>query len=386
MAVCESIDFSLVPLVALRTKTRCTISQMLNGTKVIPSPSGLPRDWRGLAHIASVALPIGNSCDPTSAVLEKWINSMASFKDLLEAFVEIDRWDVLYDITASIEMDAKFFFNSKPCDKKVEANNEDIDKLILTVDDISLAQNGLELQYYDAFLLYSETDGDFALEVVNKLENKYGLKLCVKDRDLVGGISFEHEAIMRLISERCNRLIIIVSPSFLNSPANKFFVTYAQAIGIERGQRKIIPCIYKKLFLPPQLSCYYVLDYTRKSQLCNFWERLYKSVTSLPKDTRKNLESVTIKEIKDDEEENKLSLAMKVPDNWDCPAKNHTKESIKSDENENQLSIKRLEDRSACTSKGQSHSLLSKVLPKSLKEKSRTKRLFKKKKEALLAS
>lgn len=36
-------DFSQVPLSALKTKTRCLLSQMLNAIKIIPSPSGLPR-------------------------------------------------------------------------------------------------------------------------------------------------------------------------------------------------------------------------------------------------------------------------------------------------------------------------------------------------------
>lgn len=57
-------------------------------------------------------------------------------------------------------------------------------------------------------------------------------QLCLKDRDLIGGVTFEHEAVMTLISERCNRLIVIVSTNFLKSPANKFFLNYAQALGI----------------------------------------------------------------------------------------------------------------------------------------------------------
>lgn len=60
---------------------------------------------------------------------------------------------------------------------------------------------------------------------------KYIFQLCLKDQ-LLGGIIFEHEAVMKLISERCNRLIIIISPNFLKSPANKFFLNYAQALGI----------------------------------------------------------------------------------------------------------------------------------------------------------
>lgn len=119
-------------------------------------------------------------------------------------------------------------------------------------DDLHRLRQGLENQYYDAFLLYADEDVNFATEMVDRLENRYKLKvkrqnsqiikkikytevvfqLCLKDRDLIGGVTFEHEAVMTLISERCNRLIVIVSSNFLKSPANKFFLNYAQALGI----------------------------------------------------------------------------------------------------------------------------------------------------------
>jgi len=65
-----------------------------------------------------------------------------------------------------------------------------------------------------------------------KLNCKHCFQLCLKDRDLVAGVEFEHEAVMKLISERCNRLLIIVSPNFLKSSANKFFLNYTQALSI----------------------------------------------------------------------------------------------------------------------------------------------------------
>lgn len=130
-------------------------------------------------------------------------------------------------------------------------------------DDQFRIERGEGKQHYDAFLLYADEDEEFAQEMIENLETKNNLKvtamfhslnihylktehteyefkynnllffqLCLKERDLVAGISFEHEAIMRLISERCNRLITIISPDFLKSPANKFFVNYAQATGI----------------------------------------------------------------------------------------------------------------------------------------------------------
>lgn len=46
------------------------------------------------------------------------------------------------------------------------------------------------------------------------------------------GLTFEHNAIIQLISERCNRLLVVLSPNFSKSPVNKFFLNYAQAVSI----------------------------------------------------------------------------------------------------------------------------------------------------------
>ena len=99
-------------------------------------------------------------------------------------------------------------------------------------DDQFRIERGEETQHYDAFLLYAEEDTDFALQMIEHLEKENNLKLCLKDRDLIAGISFEHTAIMKLISERCNRLITVISPEFLRSTANTFFINFAQATGI----------------------------------------------------------------------------------------------------------------------------------------------------------
>lgn len=57
-------------------------------------------------------------------------------------------------------------------------------------------------------------------------------QLCIRDRDLIGGLQFEHDAIIKLIAERCRRLVVVVSSNFLKSKANKFFVTFAQALAL----------------------------------------------------------------------------------------------------------------------------------------------------------
>lgn len=79
--------------------------------------------------------------------------------------------------------------------------------------------------------MFDDDDIIVATELIEKLEKDYKLKLCVTERDLVGG-SLEFDAATRLITERCNRLIVIISPAFLESQANKFFLKFAQALGI----------------------------------------------------------------------------------------------------------------------------------------------------------
>ena len=67
----------------------------------------------------------------------------------------------------------------------------------------------------------------------------YEFQLCVKERDLLPGVMFEHEAVGRLIEQRCNRLLVIFSPSFLESEGNQFLVSFTQALAL--GEYQINP-------------------------------------------------------------------------------------------------------------------------------------------------
>lgn len=119
----------------------------------------------------------------------------------------------------------------KRCPADIQPLDLRNDQNILTLDDVRSLRDHLPLQIYDAFVLFDDDDIDFATELIEKLEKQYELKLCVATRDLVGG-TLELDATTRLITERCNRLIVIVSPAFLKSQANKFFLNFAQAVGI----------------------------------------------------------------------------------------------------------------------------------------------------------
>ncbi|KOX68497.1 Myeloid differentiation primary response protein MyD88 [Melipona quadrifasciata] len=274
-----TVDLSTVPLVALSIESKYAISSLLNPPKILPSENGLPRDWRGLAHFCKL---------------------------------EIERWDILDDTSKLFERDGeKYLEQLQKSQTSAEIISNGIDEKILTVGKL---RQGLENQYYDAFLLYADEDVSWATEMLNKLENKYNLKLCVKDRDLIAGVTFEHEAIMTLISERCNRLIVIISSNFLKSPANKFFLNYAQALGIDKQQRKIIPCLYEICKLPPQLRYMFVLDYNRIG-LYDFWEKLKDSVqvaNKVKENANALLEKDMNNEIETDEESIKHVESLEV--------------------------------------------------------------------------
>ena len=74
------------------------------------------------------------------------------------------------------------------------------------------------------------------------------------------GGAFEHEAVMKLISERCSKLVPILSPNFFSSESNNFFTLFAQHLGITEEKRKIIPIIYQDCRIPANLGIYHKLQ------------------------------------------------------------------------------------------------------------------------------
>jgi hypothetical protein len=43
--------------------------------------------------------------------------------------------------------------------------------------DVHRLEQGLEPQHYDAFLLFAEEDQDFAMQILDRMETDYGLKV-----------------------------------------------------------------------------------------------------------------------------------------------------------------------------------------------------------------
>ncbi|XP_050543814.1 myeloid differentiation primary response protein MyD88 isoform X2 [Daktulosphaira vitifoliae] len=256
--------------------TRERLSCMLNAKKVLPSPENFPRDWRGLCTLLNYTIPSG--CDPIDPVgkIFKFCEHKVTIAYFIQCLERLDRYDVVDEIEEMIKNDVtawkkKQFSVVNPVPVITHQEN---DSDIITLDDINRSTNGLPLTRYDAFLLYDDADIKSASEIVQRLEEIYNLKLCLKDRDLRPGIMFEYQAIIRLISDRCNWLITIVSNNFLKSPWNRFIINYTQVLAIEQRIPKIIPCVFDECILPQELKCYVHLFFNRSNHFCDPWARL----------------------------------------------------------------------------------------------------------------
>ncbi|KAF2904645.1 hypothetical protein ILUMI_01529 [Ignelater luminosus] len=267
---------------ALRPQTKNLISMLLNPPKIFLSETSLSRDWHGLAQLVG----IGGECvphllyglDPTNKILALWLKESkedATIKKLLMYLEQLDRFDIIDDIKTSIDEDIKIFKQNKTV-TPVCIDTTSPEHFILTHDDLKRYEKGLGPQLYDAFILFADDDIDFAIELIEYLEKHSELKVCVKDRDLVPGV-LEHESVIKLIAERCNRVVAVFSPTFFTSSSNKFLLSFAQYLGIEQGRRKIIPCRNTYCEIPLEYRCYYMLTRTRIDCI-RFWERLKDAI------------------------------------------------------------------------------------------------------------
>jgi len=275
------------PLWVLKPSTIELLSIELNSNKELLSEEGHLRDWRGLAELSGltnlIIQKIQHSSDPTKELLTQWKKTTNVNIEIFFQYLEtIDRFDVIDDNKKNIKEDIAFA--NKIAKEKglaleyldTKTNLSDNGKEALTFDDLIRLKEGLDLMQYDAFILYGDDDKEFTEHLVKRLENQ-GLKVCIKDRDLLGG-AFEHEAVMNLIAQRCRKLVPIFSPSFFTSENNKFLTCFGQHIGIEKCTRTLIPVLYKSCDIPPNLAMYHKLVYKPNNTLVNFWQKLTDSI------------------------------------------------------------------------------------------------------------
>jgi len=286
-----STSYPSAPLWVLQPSTVSHLSVMLHEPKLLPSPGGYLRDWRGVAELSRltdnlhVYQKIKNSADPFTELFNHWKKlPEANVSDLWEILDKVDRFDVRDDTEEKIRTDIKVA-SENAAKKNLELKNLTAAETsngeeALTMEDLHCLNSGKPLPVYDAFMLYGEDDSEILGDIVRNLEAQ-GLKIIVKDRDLLGG-TFEHAAVMQLISSRCTKLVPIFSPSFFSSEYNTFLANFAQHLSLENPGKitsKIIPIVgVQRCEIPSNLGMYCKLKYDPNNTLFNFWEKLVRTI------------------------------------------------------------------------------------------------------------
>ena len=285
------------PLWVLQPSTVESLAVVLEQERLLPSDCGQLRDWRGVAELSGLAADrilyqrISNCKDGHfNEIFRAWkLRQGANVSDLWGILADIDRFDVQDD------MEEKVLEDIRVATKAAAAKGLQLEELkftelalnrikneedALTMEDLDCLNRGAPLPVYDAFILYGEDDAEVVREIVENLEAQ-GLKIIIKDRDLLGG-TFEHAAVMKLIGSRCSKLIPFFTPTFFDSVYNKFLVDFAQFYNLETNKKiggKIIPLVTdKQCNIPPNLSIYSKMKFAPNNKLFNFWERLVKTI------------------------------------------------------------------------------------------------------------
>nr|AFP49301.1 myeloid differentiation factor 88-1 [Penaeus vannamei] len=240
------------PVRILSPASKQYMATKLDSRKILLVNEGIHRDWRGLAEQAG--LDVNSICSgkisPTEHCLHLWGQKGGLIGQLWTYLEAMDRFDVIDDTLQMIYADY----------------------------DKCMTQSG-------GALMAVPPPFDFVQEMLEKLEGEYNLKLCHKNRDLIGGLQFESESIVKLIMERCTRVIVVLSPEFLESSTNTFFTLFAHALSVDQRRRIVIPCLYKPCVKPAVISFCHSLDYYRAKGYWNYWEKLRDSLIWQPQNT-----------------------------------------------------------------------------------------------------
>src|SRR6266480_2155236 len=103
--------FEKIPLTRVRPSSWSQLSLSLNPEQIIPSDTGVSRDYRGLGEAMGFShADVKNfqrSPDPTKAVIQAYHarNRGATVKDFLLMIEKIERFDVIDDLKPMLEKD-----------------------------------------------------------------------------------------------------------------------------------------------------------------------------------------------------------------------------------------------------------------------------------------
>ncbi|KAI0212599.1 hypothetical protein LSAT2_002487 [Lamellibrachia satsuma] len=149
----------------------------------------------------------------------------------------------------------------------------DDESMALTIQD---SETGTATMY-DAYVVYADKDFTFVREMIDQLEAKFGLRLCISNRDMLAG-SAEFQAVAALIKKRCKKVIVVMSPAFKCSPMCTFATNFAFSLCPSTLQGILVPILYKSCQIPDLLLYIAPLDFTKVEYIQWFWERLQHSL------------------------------------------------------------------------------------------------------------
>ncbi|XP_071103989.1 myeloid differentiation primary response protein MyD88-like [Haliotis cracherodii] len=290
-----------VSLDALRVSARKKLSLYLNIERLL-NEDGIVPDYNGLAEqIGFSFLEIqnfGRQRDPTTEVLNEWTRRPDLSPTVGQLFYYLKvmgREDVLTDCKRSIVLDIEHYVSQQErrqdavvplqddtisqssTPESSDFTDHDTDEYrYMTVQDV---ENNSPA-FYDAFVCYDPEGYDlqFVKKMLSELESvRYGLKLFVPWRDDLPGSS-THTVSAKLIQDRCRRMVIIMSPRFLKSPACDFQTKFAHSLSPGSRSKKLVPVLITPCFIPQILRHVTLCDFTKRDLMEWFWHRLARAI------------------------------------------------------------------------------------------------------------
>lgn len=286
-------DFAKMPIRALRTRTRTNLSMLMNPEQLLTSDDGHARDFRGLAELMGFSYTqiqnFKRSHDPFSAILESHLSlpagKDASVEQLLLIIEQIGRFDIIDDITPYLREDLELFEKKKQS-SEFHAEEQFDESKILTLNDILTGEETL----FDAYVCYADPDLPFVHQIISRL-NEYGITLFIRERDLPAGV-LQHDVLTQLMEKRCRRVLLILSPAFLDCKECQHQTQIVTSLAVTQGMRKVIPVVYKSCDkLPASLNMITKIDFTHGLPDWS-WKKLVLSIKdskSLPGKSNQNL-------------------------------------------------------------------------------------------------
>ncbi|XP_072019790.1 myeloid differentiation primary response protein MyD88-like isoform X1 [Amphiura filiformis] len=256
-------------------------------------PKLMGNDWKGLAdYMGFSMLEIQNfelNKDPMEQVMKEWVTRRDStIGALLEMITDLEREDVLMALKEQLKKDAKNWTKKtaqqqQPGPVQVPVvSGTCYPNIPVTPELRGITLNDRPdgpVETFDAYVCHNpDTDYKFVLDMLSAMEKPpYNLRFCTDWRDLVPGGSYA-TATAELIENRCKRMIVVLSPEFLESGHCDFQAKFALALSPGARNKRMVPIMINPCTPPSILRHITVCDYTKKAVRPYFWRRLFHAL------------------------------------------------------------------------------------------------------------